>query len=335
MSGWRPTLPVLFKEFKVFMRGSRAALVLALYVGLATIAARLLTGAVLEQLDRGAPLLSAQIGQVLFIGISLGLQALTVFLSPAITLNAISHEYERGAFEMLLLTPVPPLQFVIGKLVTGLAFLLLLQLAVAPVFAVVTLFGGVTVADITRVAGILMITMLAGSVFGLFCSALTRQTYSAVLLCYAVLFTLIGGTLFAASVWSLVNGMQLAPPVFVVANPLSAMGAALSEAQPPVVSFTGGLRPLALLIPLTRGVANLGGVGVTDSVPLYRATAVLYAGVSLLLLWATLHLALPRRRWRLTSVDAVVALLLLGGLVLAYGFRDWWLAGLGVAPGGA
>jgi ABC-type transport system involved in multi-copper enzyme maturation permease subunit len=324
---------VLFKEFKVFMRGSRAALILTIYVGLATIAARLLTSAVLEQLDRGAPLLSAQIGQVLFIGLSLGLQALTVFLSPAITLNAISHEYERGAFEMLLVTPVPPLQFVIGKLTTGLAFLLLLQLAVAPVCAVVTLFGGVTVADIARVAGILMITMLAGSVFGLFCSALTRQTYSAVLLCYAVLFMLIGGTLFAASVWSLVNGMQLAPPVFVVANPLSAMGAALSEAQPPVVSFTGGLRPLALLIPLTRGVANLGDL--SDAVPLYRATAVLYAGVSLLLLWATIHLALPRRRWRLTTVDAAMALLLLGGVVLAYGFRHWWLAGLGIAPAGA
>lgn len=331
MSGWRPAFPVLFKEFKVFMRGSRAALMLALYVGLAVIAARLLTSAVLEQLDRGAPLLSAQIGQVLFIGISLGLQALTVFLSPAITLNAISREYERGAFEMLLLTPVPPLQFVLGKWVAGLAFLFLLQLAVAPVFGVVALFGGVTVADIARVAAILFITMLTGSVFGLFCSALTRQTYSAVLLCYAVLFTLIAGTLFAASVWSLVNGMQLAPPVFVVANPLSAMGAALSEAQPPVVSFTGGLRPLALLIPLTRGVANLGVAGFTDAVPLYRATAVLYAGVSLILLWVTLHLALPRRRWRLTTVDAALALVLLGGLVLAYGFREWWLAGLGIA----
>ncbi|MFQ3662269.1 MAG: ABC transporter permease subunit [Chloroflexaceae bacterium] len=335
MSRWQSTMPVLFKEFKVFMRGSRAALMLALYVGLATIAARLLTGAVLQQLDRGAPLLSAQIGQVLFIGISLGLQALTVFLGPAITLNAISREYERGTFEMLLVTPVPPLQFVLGKLVTGVAFLLLLQLAVAPVFGVVALFGGIRGIDIARVIGILTITLLTGSVSGLFCSALTRQTYSAVLLCYTIVFTLIGGTLFAANVWSLVNASQLAPPVFVVANPLAAMGAALSETQPPVVSLTGGLRPLALLVPLTRGAVNLTVMGSTETVPLYRATAVLYAGVSLILFWATLHLALPRRRWRLTTVDAACALVLLGGVVLAYGFRGWWLAGLGVAPPGA
>ncbi|MCX7789254.1 MAG: ABC transporter permease [Chloroflexaceae bacterium] len=333
MRRWDLSIPVLFKEFRVFMRGSRAALMLALYVGLATIAARLLTGAVVEQLDRGAPLLSAQIGQVLFMGLSLTLQTLTVFLSPAVTLNAISREYERGTFEMLLLTPVPPLQFVIGKLATGLAFLLLLQLAAAPVFGLVALFGGVTALDLARVAAVLFATMVTGCIFGLFCSALTRSTYGAALLCYALLITLIGGSLFAASVWSLINAMRAPPPAFVALNPLSAMGSALVTAQPPVVSLAGGLRPLALLIPLTRGVANLGDL--SDAVPLYRATAVLYAGVSLLLLWATLHLALPRRRWRLTTVDAALALLLLGGLVLAYGFRGWWMAGLGFAPGGA
>ncbi|NCC37367.1 MAG: hypothetical protein EOM24_35950, partial [Chloroflexia bacterium] len=80
-----PSMPILFKEFAVQMRGSRSALLLALLIGLASIAARLIYGAIVGQLDRGAPLVSAQIGQILFITLSLVIQALIVFLAPATT----------------------------------------------------------------------------------------------------------------------------------------------------------------------------------------------------------------------------------------------------------
>lgn len=321
-----PALPVLFKEFAVRMRGSRSALLIALYVGLAIIVARLLYGVVLGQIDRGAPLVSAQIGQVIFIGLSLGLQALTVFLAPATAVHAISGEYERGTVELLSTTPVSPIQLVMGKLVAALAFLLLLIVAALPVFGVVALFGGVTPVDLARVGATLLVTAVTGCLFGLFCSALTRQTYSATLLCYALLTALVGGSLFVANVWSLANSLGAAPPAFVVANPLSAMAAALIPVQPPAISLTGGLRPLALLTLLTRGVTDLGATAA--SVPLYRATSVLYGAVSLVLFWATLHLAAPRRRWRLTRLDGALLCLLLGYLVLAYWARPWWLPGV-------
>ncbi len=320
-----PAIPVLFKEFAVQMRGSRAALLIAVYVGLAIIAARLIYGVVTSELDRGAPLVAAQIGQVLFIGLSMGLQALIVFLAPATTVNAISGEYERGTYAMLQTTPVTPIQLVAGKLAAALAFLLLLLLAALPVYSVVFLFGGVEPADMLRVAATLLITAVTGSVFGLFCSAVTRQTYSATLLCYALLVSLVGGTLFAANVWSLVNSLTAAPPWLLVANPLSAMASALIPARPPASSLTGGLRPLAMLSLLTSGA--LGGP-VSGAVPLHRATALLYGLVALLLFWGSLHLITPLRRWRLTAVDAALLMLLLGSLVLAYGARAWWLPGL-------
>lgn len=320
-----PAIPILFKEFAVQMRGSRAALLIAVYVGLAIVAARLLYGVVAGELDRGEPLVAAQIGQVLFIGLSMGLQALIVFLAPATTVNAISGEHERGTYQLLLTTPVTPLQLVAGKLAAALAFLMLLLLAALPVFAVVVLFGGITAADILRVAGTLVVTAVAGCAFGLLCSAATRQTYSATLLCYALLVSLVGGSLFAANVWSLVNGLTAAPPWLLVANPLSAMASALSATRPPSTSLTGGLRPLALLSLLTSGA--LGGAG-ASAVPLYRATAVLYGVGALLLFWATLHVVTPLRRWRLTVVDAAMLILLLGCLVLAYGAMGWWLPGV-------
>ncbi|HMQ32893.1 MAG TPA: ABC transporter permease subunit [Chloroflexaceae bacterium] len=321
-----PAIPILFKEFAVQMRGSRAALLIAVYVGLAIVAARLIYGLVAGELDRGAPLVAAQIGQVLFIGLSMGLQALLVFLAPATTVNAISGEHERGTYQLLLTTPVTPLQLVAGKLAAALAFLLLLLLAALPVFAVVVLFGGITAAEILRVAGTLVVTAVAGCAFGLLCSAVTRQTYSATLLCYALLVSLVGGSLFAANVWSLVNGLTAAPPWLLVANPLSAMASALSPTRPPSTSLTGGLRPLALLNLLTSGA--LGGGAGSSAAPLYRATAVLYAIASLLIFWATLHVVAPLRRWRPTIVDAALLVLLLGCLVLAYGARAWWLPGL-------
>ncbi|MEI8165729.1 MAG: ABC transporter permease subunit [Chloroflexales bacterium] len=323
---WPTVAPILFKEFAIRMRGSRGALLISLYVGLTTIAARLLYGVVAEQLDHGSPLVSAQIGQVIFIGLSLGLQALTVFLAPATALNAISSEYERGTIELLLSTPVSVFQFVIGKLVAACAFLLVLIVAALPVFAMVTLFGGVTLADMLRVGAMLLITALTGCVFGLFCSALTRQTYSATLLCYALLVCLVGGTLFAANVWSLANSMGTAPPTFVVANPLSAMAATLISVQPPAISLTGGLRPLVLLNLLTRGVTDLGSR--VAPVPLHRTTAVIYGALAISLFWATVHLAAPHRRWRLTRLDAILLVLLLGYFALVYWSRSWWLLGL-------
>lgn len=321
-------MPILFKEFAVQMRGSRVAILLAIYVGFSTIMARLLYGALISQLDRGVPLLSAQIGQVLFIGLSLGLQLLTIFLAPALTLNAISSEYERGTALVLQTTPITPLQLVSGKLVAALSLLILLLLAVAPVFSIIFLFGGVSLNDVGRMGGLLLLSAFTGCIFGLCCSAATRQTYSATLLCYALLVCLVGGTLLAANIWSLLNAMQAAPAYYVVANPLSAMAAALVPARPPTDAFVGGLRPLVLLSLLTRGAIEAGTL--EGTLPLHRATAALYGAASLLLFWLTLHLAAPYRRWRLTKVDAAFCCLLLGYLVLVYGAREWWLVGIAI-----
>jgi ABC-type transport system involved in multi-copper enzyme maturation permease subunit len=237
--------------------------------------------------------------------------------------NAISHEHERGTFELLLATPLSASQVLAGKLVAALAFLLLLLTAAAPIFTLVLLFGGVSSADITRVLATLLATAVAGCCFGICCSAITRQTYSATLLCYALLISLVGGTLFAANVWSLVNGLAPAPPALVVANPLSAMAAALAPVRPPEASFTGGLRPLALLSLLSRGVISGG-----QAAPLHRATIILYGAAAIVLFWLALHAVRPRQRWRVRREDGLLLLALLAYTLLAYLVRGWWLIGL-------
>lgn len=320
-------MPILFKEFRAQLRGSRAALLITIYVGLLLIALRLLYSSVVNEVDFGAPLVSAQIGQALFTGFGLAIQLLTVFIAPATTVNAVSSEHERRTFDMLLATPLSATQMLLGKLVTALAFLLLLILAVMPLFSIIVLFGGVQVGDLTRVIMTVLISAVLGALLGLTCSAITRQTYAATLLCYAILATAIGGTLFAANLWSVTHSMLAAPPQYVVANPLSAMAAVLASTRPPDIITPGTLQPIAILGLLTQGtMAQSGGQSIV--LPIYRATWVVYSGLALTLFWSCLHLVQPRRRWRLGRTDLVVLVIALVYAMLVWLSRNWWLPGL-------
>ncbi len=320
-------MPVLVKEFRAQLRGSRAALLVTMYVGLALIAMRLVYNSVADSAGSGPPIFNAQIGQSMFIGLSLAVQALTIFLAPATTVNSISSEHERRTFELLLATPVAATQLLLGKLIAAMAFLLLLLLMVLPLFSIVLLFGGVGPADILRVVATVLVTAVMGCMLGLLCSIITRQTYSATLLCYALLVALIGGTLFGANLYSITHSALPAPASYVVANPLTAVAAALGRTRPPAVVGAETLQPLVILSLLTQG--TLAQVGSQRLVlPIYRATGTLYGAASLLIFWACLHAVQPRRRWRLSRADAVML-----SLSLAYGLfiwlsRDWWQAGL-------
>lgn len=315
--------PMLMKELWSQLRGSRAALLISLYVGLALISLRLLYGIVVSQLDYGAPLLNAQIGQVLFIGVSMIMQMLTIFLTPAVTVNAISQEHERGTMELIRATPLSGLALVGGKLIAAFALVLLLILATGPAFTMILLFGGVELVDLWRVLSLILVTALLGCSFGLCCSAITRQTYSATVLCYALLISLVGGTLFMANTWSLLNGLSAAPPQIVAANPLSAMATALAPARPPEVSFTGGFRPLIMLSLLSRGVIDSGDGAM---LPTYRTTIMIYGGLTILCVWVALLAVRTRPRPSREDVLMLVALLAYG--LLVYLLQAWWLPGI-------
>lgn len=319
--------PILRREFRTQLRGGRTAVILTVYVGLLLLAMFLLYRSVTARIDLGAPLVNAQIGQALFTGLALAIQVLTVFLAPAATLDVVSREHEHDTLDMLLVTPLSAAQILWGKLVAALAFLLLLLLATLPLFSVVILFGGIGLADIGRVLATVLISALLGGILGLFCSAATKQTFTATMLCYAVLVTLVGGTLFAANLWSVTHSQGNAPATYVVANPLSAVAAALAGTAPPEIVSAASLGPIAILGLLTQGTIRQNA-GQLSVLPLFRATWLLYGGASLLLFWASIHLVRQRGRWRLDRNDLVLCVLVVGYAALVYATRTWWQAGL-------
>jgi ABC-type transport system involved in multi-copper enzyme maturation permease subunit len=334
--------PVLLRELRTQLRGVRATALISTFVGLLIVMLVFMYRSIAERTTLGTPLLNAQIGQALFAGLALLLQTLVLFISPALTVASVSGEHEQRTLDFVLMTPVHGWQVLWGKLLGALAYLLVLLCSVAPLFSVVLLFGGVRAIDVGRAALVVLATGAWGVVFGLFCSVLLRRTAAATTLCYTLLVALVGGTIFAASFWSVTHSQRPAPPVFVYANPLSAMASVLSlspnpssgdrqdVAQVPAVS-PGTLRPLALVDIFAQGTRIAGAQGGFETIPTFRATLMLLAGAGLLLFWASSRLIDQRSGWSFSVADGVLLALLVMLVVAAYTQRSWWL----VMPWGA
>lgn len=316
-------LPLLLRDFRAQFRGYRAGVLISIYTLLILLATMWVYHMVTGQMDFSAPLVSSQIGQALFVGLALSIQALTVFLAPVITLDAISSEHEGGTLTVLLLTPLSVSQILMSKLVTAMAFVVVLLCSTLPLFSLVILFGGVPLVNVAEVSTTIFLTAMMGGIVGLFCSSLTRHTHIATLLCYALLIVVVGGTIFAANFWNITHA-GTTPPAYVVSNPLSAITTTLTTTyETPDYVTPSTLSPHVIL-----KLFSIGTTRQEESIPLHRATWVLYGGIGLLLLWINVHLLQPGGRWRMGRADRIIAELVAIYLAFAWVVRDWWLQGL-------
>jgi hypothetical protein len=179
--------PVMLKELRGRMRGVRAFIVLTVYLGLMGAFTVLLylifTASTLGSSGSGA---IGAIGRVLFVGL-VGIELLLIiFIAPAFTAGAITGERERQTYDLLRTTLLASPSFVIGKLESGLGYILLLLLAAVPLQSIAFLFGGVTELELLLAFVILMVTALTLGTVGIFFSATTPRTLSASVRSYTV-----------------------------------------------------------------------------------------------------------------------------------------------------
>jgi ABC-type transport system involved in multi-copper enzyme maturation permease subunit len=222
---------------------------------------------------------------------------------------------------MLAATPISSLAIVLGKLVSALAWVLLLLLASIPVTALVFTFGGVSPDDVVRAYVVLLVMTVAFGAIGLFVSSFVRRTPAATVITFAVVGTLTLGTFFVHDVWS---GLAGSTPLFLFRT--TDGRAAFADKD----GFGAGARPPEALLYLNPFVAQLdvacgtetgfgvscqmisevtddggalfdGGVGqfgmTRDS--FWPRSLVAVAVVALLLIVLTVQLVSPTRRWRL------------------------------------
>lgn len=135
---------------------------------------------------------------VLFAFLSFIQLGLVLFTAPGLTAGSISAEREKQTLPILLTTSQSSFQIISGKLLSSVAFLLLLIVAGLPVYSLVFLFGGISPWDFVRILLFLFVTLLAIGSIGVMFSTLIRRTIVSMIATYGMMlfFSVVTGFLF-------------------------------------------------------------------------------------------------------------------------------------------
>jgi ABC-2 type transport system permease protein len=115
---------------------------------------------------------------------------LVLFITPGLTAGSISSEREKQTLPILLTTSQSSLQIISGKLMSSIAFLLLLIVAGLPVYSLVFLFGGISPIDFVKIFLFLFVTLLAIGSVGVMFSTLIRRTIVSMIATYGTMLFL-------------------------------------------------------------------------------------------------------------------------------------------------
>jgi len=121
-----------------------------------------------------------------------------VLIAPALTAGAISFERERRTLDLLLTTPLRPMQILFGKLLASFAFLLLLLVESMPIVAVCIVMGGATIGDLLATYALIAFSVLHLCAFAIYCSACNRSSGLATFWAYLGVVAILGSTFWMA-----------------------------------------------------------------------------------------------------------------------------------------
>ena len=179
-----PDNPVLTKEMRIRMRGSRAYWIMLGYLGFLSLVMLGMYAGWLNQNHNYGASSSAQLGTMIYASIYITQIFLVLFITPAITSGAITIEKEQQTDAMLAMTRLPTRSIIAGKLLSAVAFTALLLLTSLPLVSLCFTMGSV---DPMMVLNSYLM-MLAGSVFvgamGLMWSSIAKTTTQAVMYTY-------------------------------------------------------------------------------------------------------------------------------------------------------
>ena len=190
--------PLFAREFRARWRDRRAwLLLLALVVVLALLANAIYRDSA-GQVQSANSMQSALAGRALFMALSLGNVVAWLFIASILSATGIARERERGLLESLQLSPMAPRSQIVARVGASLAFLLILQLTISPVYATIFWLGGVSPEELGLAASVIASTAAGGTVFGLWLSARARRPlsalYGALGFCVLWLFALLPAT---------------------------------------------------------------------------------------------------------------------------------------------
>jgi ABC-type transport system involved in multi-copper enzyme maturation permease subunit len=244
---------------------------------------------------------SSQVGVQLFEALAIFQLFLILFITPATTAGAISGERQRQTWDLLRVTRLSSFGIVWGKLVTGLAFGILLLFASLPLFSLVFLFGGVAPEDIVHTYLVFLATIVLVGTVSLFISAATRRLAVSMIVSN-VMALLLGVGLSLLAVY--LQSTQQAQPYYGGGPPPFGPNGPRSPALTPLAQIDPLIALLSAL-PTGNGDSVLSSdlstihhaFGFPLTVPLWEAFTVLTVGVTVLLLIASTLLVRRAPGW--------------------------------------
>ncbi|MFJ6210674.1 ABC transporter permease [Lysinibacillus sp. NPDC092081] len=161
--------------------------------------------------------------------------ALVLFITPSLTAGAISSEREKQTLNILLTTTQSSTQIIIGKLLSSVAFLVLMLIAGLPLYSLVFLFGGVSPSQLISIFLFYLLTVVAIGSIGVMFSTITKRTIVAMISTYGSIIFLGGITAF----------------FFFLSMAFHQMGNAAGTGTSYMAYFWASINPGALMLTLT------------------------------------------------------------------------------------
>ena len=180
--------PVLFKELKLRFRSPKSFIGILFYLVAMCI---FVFGFIFVTIRvNGTSYFRPDQSFILFSILSYIQLGLILFTTPGLTAGTISTEREKQTLPILLTTSQSSFQIISGKLLSSIAFLLLLTVAALPVYSLVFLFGGISPMEFVKVFLFLFVTLLALGSIGVMYSTLIRRTIVSMIATYGTMLFL-------------------------------------------------------------------------------------------------------------------------------------------------
>lgn len=198
--------PVLRREAITSLRGWKNYAVLTFYLLMMTLGAGIFFYTSVFQSYRFG--FDPQSVVYLYVVLAAIQMALVVLSVPALTAGSISGERERQTLDLLLVTKLSPFSIVIGKLLSSMAFVLLLIVSTLPVFSIVFYFGSVGIGNLlTMICFTLTTAFMLGGI-SIFFSCIYKRTVVSIMLVYIITGALCFGTLLLVLLPMMVRGFH-------------------------------------------------------------------------------------------------------------------------------
>lgn len=115
-------------------------------------------------------------------------------ITPALTAGCISIEKERQTLDVLLTTKMSTWQIICGKYFSSIMLVIMLIISGMPIMSLVYIYGGINLGQLFLMIIVLITTTMFLACFGVFFSALVKNTIGAVILSYIAIFIFLGAT---------------------------------------------------------------------------------------------------------------------------------------------